>query len=428
MEYVTLNTGAKMPLEGFGVFQIPDADECERVVYDAIKTGYRLLDTAASYMNEEALGKGVKKAIADGLVTREELFITTKVWVQDQKTEKAAYEAVKASLEKLDMPYVDLVLLHQAMGDYFAAYRGITKAYQEGLTKAVGVSNFFPSVLANICENVEVIPAVNQVELHPFFAQQEALATMKAYGIAPQAWAPLAEGKHGIFTDPELTEIGAKYGKSAAQVVLRWNVQRGVSILPKSTHVERMEQNLSIWDFELIEDEMKKIGEKDLGHSEIINHFDPQLVKMLNNRKIHEEKENSIPAGLSAFPVGEPNTSTAQYFIGQSYLAPVSTSQVPIFNVTFEPGCRNNWHIHHAKNGGGQMLICVSGRGWYQEWGKEARELHPGDVVNIPAEVKHWHGAAKDTWFQHLAVEVQGEETKTEWCEAVTADAYDKLD
>nr|WP_277935435.1 cupin domain-containing protein [Parablautia muri] len=149
---------------------------------------------------------------------------------------------------------------------------------------------------------------------------------------------------------------------------------------------------------------------------------------MLNNRKIHEEKENSIPAGLSAFPVGEPNTSTAQYFIGQSYLAPVSTSQVPIFNVTFEPGCRNNWHIHHAKNGGGQMLICVSGRGWYQEWGKEARELHPGDVVNIPAEVKHWHGAAKDTWFQHLAVEVQGEETKTEWCEAVTADAYDKLD
>ena len=287
MEYVTLNTGAKMPLEGFGVFQIPDADECERVVYDAIKTGYRLLDTAAAYMNEEALGKAVKRAIADGIVTREELFITTKVWVQDEKNEDTAYEAVKASLAKLDMEYVDLVLLHQALGDYFAAYRGITKAYKEGLTKAVGVSNFYPFVLANYCENVEVIPAVNQVEFHPFFQQEDAIALMKEYGIVPQAWGPLAEGKHGIFTDTELTAIGEKYGKTAAQVALRWNTQRGVSILPKSTHVERMEQNINIWDFELIEDEMKKIGEKDLGHSEIINHFDLQLVKALNGMKIH---------------------------------------------------------------------------------------------------------------------------------------------
>ena len=287
MEYVTLNTGAKMPLEGFGVFQIPDADECERVVYDAIKTGYRLLDTAAAYMNEEALGKAVKRAIADGIVTREELFITTKVWVQDEKNEDTAYEAVKASLAKLDMEYVDLVLLHQALGDYFAAYRGITKAYKEGLTKAVGVSNFYPFVLANFCENVEVIPAVNQVEFHPFFQQEDAIALMKEYGIVPQAWGPLAEGKHGISTDTELTAIGEKYGKTAAQVALRWNTQRGVSILPKSTHVERMEQNINIWDFELIEDEMKKIGEKDLGHSEIINHFDLQLVKALNGMKIH---------------------------------------------------------------------------------------------------------------------------------------------
>ncbi len=287
MEYVTLNTGAKMPLEGFGVFQIPDADECERVVYDAIKTGYRLLDTAAAYMNEEALGKAVKRAIADGIVTREELFITTKVWVQDEKNEDTAYEAVKASLAKLDMEYVDLVLLHQALGDYFAAYRGITKAYKEGLTKAIGVSNFYPFVLANFCENVEVIPAVNQVEFHPFFQQEDAITLMKEYGIVPQAWGPLAEGKHGIFTDTELTAIGEKYGKTAAQVALRWNTQRGVSILPKSTHAERMEQNINIWDFELTEDEMKKIGEKDLGHSEIINHFDPQLVKALNGMKIH---------------------------------------------------------------------------------------------------------------------------------------------
>ena len=277
-----------MPLEGFGVFQIPDADECERVVYDAIKTGYRLLDTAAAYMNEAALGKAVKRAIWDGLVTREELFITTKVWVQDQKNEETAYQAVKISLAKLDMEYVDLVLLHQALGDYFAAYRGITRAYREGLTKAVGVSNFYPFVLANFCENVDVIPAVNQIELHPFFSQEDALALMKEYGIQPQAWGPLAEGKHGIFTDPLLVGIGRKYGKSAAQVVLRWNTQRGVSILPKSTHVERMEQNIDIWDFELTEDEMKQIGEKDLGHSEIINHFDPGLVRALNGMKIHE--------------------------------------------------------------------------------------------------------------------------------------------
>ena len=288
MDYVNLNTGAKMPLEGFGVFQIPDSAECARVVYDAIKVGYRLLDTAASYGNEEALGKGVKRAIADGLVRREELFITTKVWVQDEKNEETAYQAVKTSLAKLDMDYVDLVLLHQAMGDYFAAYRGITSAYKEGLTKAVGVSNFFPFVLANFCANVEVIPAVNQVELHPFFAQEDAIALMKEYGIAPQAWAPLAEGKHGIFTDPELTAIGAKSSKTAAQVVLRWNTQRGVSILPKSTHVERMAQNLDIWDFSLTDDEMAKIASKTLDHSEIINHFDPKLVQFLNGRKIHD--------------------------------------------------------------------------------------------------------------------------------------------
>lgn len=288
MEFLTLNTGAKMPLEGFGVFQIPDAAQCEEVVYNAIKTGYRLLDTAAAYMNEEAVGKGVARAVADGLVTREELFITTKVWVQNQKTEETAYEAVKASLAKLRMPYVDLILLHQPMGDYFAAYRGIERAYRDGLTKAIGVANFYPAILANLCENVEVIPAVNQVELHPFFVQEDALENMKAYEVVPQAWGPLAEGKHGIFTDPELTQIGRKYGKSAAQVVLRWNAQRGVSIIPKSVHTERMAENIDIWDFALTDEEMKQIASKDLGHSEIVNHADPAFVKMLCGMKIHE--------------------------------------------------------------------------------------------------------------------------------------------
>ena len=287
MEYITLNTGAKMPLEGFGVFQIPDAAQCEQVVYNAIKTGYRLLDTAAAYMNEEALGKGVARAIADGLTTREELFITTKVWVQDQKNEETAYEAVRTSLAKLNMEYVDLVLLHQPMGDYFAAYRGITRAYKEGLTKAVGVANFYPAILTNLCENAEVIPAVNQVEMHPFFVQAAAVENMKSYGIAPQAWGPLAEGKHGIFTDPVLVEIGKKYGKSAAQVVLKWNAQRGVSIIPKSVHEERMKQNIDIWDFELTEDEMAAVAAKDLGHSEIVNHDDPMFVKALHGMNIH---------------------------------------------------------------------------------------------------------------------------------------------
>lgn len=287
MEFATLNTGAKMPLEGFGVFQIPDAAQCEQVTYDAIKTGYRLLDTAAAYMNEEALGKGVQRAIAEGICTREDLFITTKVWVQDAKTEETAYQAVKDSLAKLDMEYVNLVLLHQPMGDYFAAYRGIEKAYQEGLAKAIGVSNFYPAILANLCEYVKVIPAVNQVELHPFFVQAEALKNMKAYGVQPQAWGPLAEGNHGIFTDAVFTEIGKKYGKSAAQVVLRWNVQRGVSILPKSVHVERMQQNIDIWDFTLTEEEMAKVAEKDLGHSEIVDHSSPAFVKMLCGMNIH---------------------------------------------------------------------------------------------------------------------------------------------
>ncbi len=283
MEFITLNTGAKMPLEGFGVFQIPDAAECEKVTYEAIKTGYRLIDTATAYFNEEAVGKAVARAIADGITTREELFITTKVWVTDMKTEEAAYEAVKASLKRLNLDYADLILLHQPMSDYFAAYRGITKAYKEGLTKAIGVANFYPAILANLCETVDVIPAVNQVELHPYFVQQSAVENMKAYGVVPQAWGPLAEGKHGIFTDPELTKIGEKYGKTAAQVALRWNAQRGVSIIPKSVHVDRMEQNIDIWDFTLTDEEMQTVAAKDLGHSEIVNHDDPAFVKFIHN-------------------------------------------------------------------------------------------------------------------------------------------------
>ena len=286
MEFATLNSGYKMPLEGFGVFQIPDAAQCEEVTYNAIKVGYRLLDTAAAYHNEEAVGKAIARAISDGLTTREELFITTKVWVSDMTSEENSYKAVETSLKKLNLSYADLILLHQPMKDYFAAYRGIEKACADGLTKSIGVANFYPAILANFCETVKKIPAVNQIELHPFFVQDDALKNMQDYGVLPQAWGPLAEGKHGIFTDAELVAIGKKYNKTAAQVALRWNVQRGVSIIPKSVHVERMEQNFDIWNFNLTDEEMKIISAKDLGHSEIVNHSDPAFVKMLHTWKV----------------------------------------------------------------------------------------------------------------------------------------------
>lgn len=283
MEYVTLNTGTKMPLEGFGVFQVPDPAQCEQAVLDAIASGYRLIDTAAAYMNEEAVGS----AIAKCGVPREELFITTKLWVQDASYE-GAKKAIQSSLEKLGLDYLDLYLIHQPMGDYIGAYRAMEEAYREEKLRAIGVCNCYPHVLADICETVTVMPAVNQVELHPFFQQEDALALMKEYGVQPEAWGPFAEGKHGIFTNPVLTEIGEKYGKSAAQVVLRWNTQRGVVVIPKSVHKERMEQNINIWDFSLTEEEMQKIAALDLGHSEIVNHYDPAFVKMLHGMNIHD--------------------------------------------------------------------------------------------------------------------------------------------
>ena len=283
VENVKLNNGVMMPLEGFGVFQIPDLAECERVTIEAIRQGYRLIDTAAAYQNEEAVGA----AIAKSGVPREELFITTKLWVQDISYE-AAGTAFERSLQKLGLDYLDLYLTHQPMGDFFGAWRRLEELHRAGKIRAIGVSNFYPAVLANFCETVEIKPMVNQVELHPFFQQEAALATMKEYGVVPQAWGPLAEGKHGIFTHPVLTKIGEKYGKTAAQVALRWNTQRGVSILPKSVRAERIAVNLDIWDFALNEAEMAEIAKLDLGHSEIVNHDDPAFVKWLHERRIHD--------------------------------------------------------------------------------------------------------------------------------------------
>ena len=283
MEFVTLRNGVTMPLEGFGVFQVPDAAVCQQAVSEALETGYRLIDTAAAYFNEEAVGAALKNCG----IPREELFITTKLWIQD-----AGYESAKAafqtSLDKLGLEYLDLYLIHQPMNDYYGAWRAMEELYEAGKVRAIGVCNFYPDRLTDLCLNARIAPMVNQVELHPFFAQDAALENMRELGVQPEAWGPLAEGKHGIFTHPVLVEIGQKYGKTAAQVALRWNAQRGVVVIPKSTHKERMEENLDIWDFSLTEEDRNAIAALDLGHSEIIDHSAAQTAKFLNGWKIHD--------------------------------------------------------------------------------------------------------------------------------------------
>ncbi len=289
MEFAMLNNGIKMPMEGFGVFQVRDKEECKRSVLDAIKAGYRLIDTAASYTNEDAVGEAVKEAVAQGICTREELFITSKMWVQDMENYETARKAIDASLNAMGLDYLDLYLLHQAMKDYFSAWRAMEDAYKEGELRAIGVSNFYPHVLTNFCETVEIRPMVNQVELHPYFTQESALETMKYYEVQPEAWAPLGGGRYKPFDDPMLQKIAAAHGKTVGQVILRWNVQRGVVVIPKSTHKERIEENIDIWDFTLTEEEMKRIASLDMGYEgTAVKHFDPEFVRMCNQRKIHD--------------------------------------------------------------------------------------------------------------------------------------------
>ena len=274
MQTVCLNNGVQMPLEGFGVFQVPDAAQCEQAVSDALEAGYRLIDTAAAYMNEEAVGN----AIRTSGIPRKDLFITTKLWVQDAGYESAK-KAFETSLNKLGLEYLDLYLIHQPFHDYYGAWRAMEELYKEGRIRAIGVSNFYPDRLVDLCVNAEIIPAVNQVECHPFFQQKDALKVMKEYGVQPEAWGPFAEGKNNFFQNPILAEIAAKYGKSVAQVALRWNVQRGVVVIPKSVHKERIQENFNIWDFELSDKDMETISDMDIGHSEIINHFTADTAK-----------------------------------------------------------------------------------------------------------------------------------------------------
>lgn len=289
MEYVTLNNQIKMPVLGLGVFQVPDKKECQESVYQAIKAGYRLIDTAASYMNEDAVGLAIKQAIEEGICTREELFITSKLWVQDMRTYEDAKHGIDNSLKKSGLGYFDLYLLHQAMGDYFAAWRALEDAYRQGQLKAIGVSNFYPHVLINFCEVVDIKPMVNQVELHPYFTQDNALKTMKDYDVIPEAWAPLGGGRYDPFSNEMLIDIASKYHKTVGQVLLRWNIQRGVVVIPKTTHLSRMKENIDVFDFELNEEEIKQISSLDMGYSgSRAKHFDIDFVQMVLSKKIHD--------------------------------------------------------------------------------------------------------------------------------------------
>lgn len=276
MDYITLNNGVKMPQVGFGVFQIKDKEECVRVILDAIDAGYRLIDTAQSYGNEEAVGEAIKKTT----VPREELFITTKVWISNYGSENAK-ASIEDSLNKMQLDYLDLVLLHQPFKDYYGAYRALVDLYKEGKIKAIGVSNFYPDRLVDLCLDMDVIPAVNQVEVNPFHQQNLALEYNQKYSVQLEAWAPFAEGKNGIFENKILSNIGKKYNKSIGQVILRWLVQRGIVPLAKTVRKERMEENINIFDFELSQEDMNIIAQMNKDKSSFFSHYDPKTVEMI---------------------------------------------------------------------------------------------------------------------------------------------------
>ena len=274
---VTLNNGARMPMLGYGVYQVSNA-ECERCVLDAISVGYRAIDTAQSYGNEEAVGSAVQKCG----VPRDELFLTTKVWISNAGYE-AAKDSIDRSLQKLRTDYIDLLLIHQPFGDYYGTYRAMEEAYKAGKLRAIGVSNFYPDRLIDLCQFVEVTPAVNQVETHVFQQQKTAHEYMEKYGVQHESWGPFAEGRKDFFSNPVLTEIGRKYGKSSAQTALRFLLQSNVVVIPKSTHKERMAQNIDVFDFTLSEADMEAIRKLDEGESLFFSHYDPATVEMLTN-------------------------------------------------------------------------------------------------------------------------------------------------
>lgn len=275
MKFVTLNNGVKMPILGYGVYQV-DPKECERCVSDALEVGYRLIDTAQVYYNEE----GVGAAISNSGIPREELFLTTKVWITNAGYEKAK-ASIEESLKKLKTDYIDLLLIHQPIGDYYGTYRAMEEAYEEGILKAIGVSNFYPDRFVDISNFVKVQPAVNQIETHPFQQQKQARKYLDKYHTQIESWGPFAEGRKDLFQNPVLQEVGAKYGKTVAQTVLRFLIQSGVVVIPKSTHKERMQENFNVFDFTLNEDDMQKIQALDEAESAFFSHYDPETVEFL---------------------------------------------------------------------------------------------------------------------------------------------------
>ena len=275
MEFVTLNNGVKMPILGYGVYQV-DPKECERCVSDALEVGYRLIDTAQAYYNEE----GVGAAISNRGIPREELFLTTKVWITNAGYEKAK-ASIEESLKKLKTDYIDLLLIHQPIGDYYGTYRAMEEAYEQGILKAIGVSNFYPDRFVDISNFVKVQPAVNQIETHPFQQQKLARKYLDKYHTQIESWGPFAEGRKDLFQNPVLQEVGAKYGKTVAQTVLRFLIQSSVVVIPKSTHKERMQENFNVFDFTLNEDDMQKIQALDEAESAFFSHYDPETVELL---------------------------------------------------------------------------------------------------------------------------------------------------
>ena len=275
MQYVTLSNGVKMPQLGYGVYQVTP-EECERCVLDALGAGYRSIDTAQAYFNERQVGDAIRKSG----VPREEIFLTTKVWISNYGEEKTR-KSVLESMDKLQTDYIDLMLLHQPFGDTYGAWRALEKLYDEGKLRAIGISNFYPDRVVDFAVGARIAPMVNQVETHPHCQQTEAMKWMKKYGVQIEAWAPFGEGRGGLFTDPVLKAVGDKYGKTTAQVMLRWNLQRGVIVIPKSTHRERMVENLDVFDFSLSEEDMDKIAGLDKAESSFFSHRDPAMVEWL---------------------------------------------------------------------------------------------------------------------------------------------------
>lgn len=285
MEYITLSNGIKMPVLGYGVYQVTK-DECERCVLDALKAGYRSIDTAQSYFNEEEVGSAIKKSG----VPREEIFLTSKVWIENYGYD-ACKKSVEESLKKLKTDYLDLMLLHQPLADYYGAWRALEDLYKEGRLKAIGISNFYPDRMVDIASFAEIRPMVNQVEVHPFNQQIIAKKYMDKYGVQIEAWAPFGEGRGGLFDNKILREIGEKYNKTTAQVMLRWHIQRGVVVIPKSIHYERMVENFNVFDFKLSDEDMAEISKLDKNESSFFSHYDPQMVEWFVNM-VEERKNN----------------------------------------------------------------------------------------------------------------------------------------